>query len=141
MSAYLTVAAFKAQILPADAIAGLTDPVISEAIAYASGVADGYLRKRYALPITGWSDDLKLAVGSLAQFYLISKRGFRPGSGYDQIVVKRNDDAIAWLRDVSKGLVEIGCTDSTPATDEDGTLADSGSAAPSFAWNGSRGCR
>lgn len=124
-TAYLTRAEFLDQTIPGDVISGLADATIDKALLWASGVADSYLRKRYALPLVSWGEDLRSAVGELAQWKLFGRRGVRPGSGNNEIAEKRYDDAVTWFRDVAKGLVEIECVDSTPLVDENGSLATS----------------
>ena len=137
--AYLTVDELKAQIVPGDALTGISDPQILAVIEYASSLADSYFRKRYTLPFVSYGFDIKLNVGNLAQFFLMSRRGFRPGSGNDDIAVKRYDDAVKWLVMVAKGEVETSGVDSTEV-DEDGSLAASETAA-NFRFNtGRRHC-
>lgn len=123
--AYITNEEFGSQALPGDSFASLSAGEITRAIVWASSTADSYLRKRYTLPLVSWSEDLKSVVCDLAQYKLLSRRGFKPGSGQDQIAVKRYDDAILWLRSASSGSVEVDCVDSTPEVDEDGSLSAS----------------
>jgi phage gp36-like protein len=132
---YLTRAEFLDQTIPADAISGLADATIDKALVWASGVAGSYLRKRYCLPLIVWGEELRSAVGELAQWKLFGRLGIRPGSGNNEMAEKRYDDAIAWFKDVARGLVEIDCTDSTPMLEEDGPLAESVDEAPSFRFN------
>lgn len=123
--AYATLQEFRAHGLPGDALASLPPENIEAALTWASRTADSYLRKRHTLPLVEWSDDLRGAVCSIAQYELLARRGFRPGPA-DEIVIKRYNDSITWLRDVAKGVVEIDAIDSTPTVDEDGSLAASG---------------
>lgn len=137
---YLTVAEFKAQIIPGDVYEGLTDVEILEQITWQSGIADGYFRKRYALPFVSYGQEVKSAVGQLVQWALFGRRGFRPGSGNNEVSRLRYEDTIRWFENVSKGLIEIDCVDSTPTVDEDGSLAGS-SGGPVANWNITTGCR
>jgi phage gp36-like protein len=143
---FLTRAEFLDQTIPADVVSGLSTATIDAALVWASGVASSYLRKRYSLPLVSWGEELKSAVGELAQWKLFGRRGVRPGSGNNEIAEKRYDDAIAWLRDLAKGLVELECVDSTPELDEDGPLSASGEEPMSFRMvtgprgSGSGGC-
>lgn len=121
----ITRAEFIDQTIPGDAFDGLSDATIDAALVWASGVALSYLRKRYKPPLVSWGEELKSAVGEIAQWKLLARRGIRPGSGNNEIAEKRYDDAIAWLRDVAKGLVEVDCVDSTPSVEEDGSQAAS----------------
>lgn len=124
--AYLTRVQFLDQSIPGDAFSGLTDQQIDDALSWASDEADSYLGKRYQLPLISWGNDLRRKTGELAQYYLLSRRGFRPNSGNDEIAIKRYDDAIKWFRDVSNGVVVLASTvDSSPLLDEEGPLASS----------------
>src|SRR5258706_16340931 len=118
--AYLTQAECLDQAIPADAFATLSPTTIDKALLWASTIADSYLGKRYSLPLTAWGEDLKAMVGDLAQYRLLSRLGFRPNSGNDEIAVKRYDDAVKWLQSVSKGDAALaGAVDATPAVDEE----------------------
>ncbi len=125
MASYLTKDEFLAQTIPGEAFEGLTDDQINKALSWASSKADSYLRKRYNLPMVSWGDDLREAVGMLAAYQLCRRVGFRPSSGYNEELKDANDEAIDWLLNVSKGLVEIEGADSTPLVDENGSLATS----------------
>jgi phage gp36-like protein len=120
---YLSRSEFVDQSLPAGVIDGLSNETIDNALIWASRQADSYLSKRYTLPLVSWDEDLKALVGDLAQYRLLARRGFRPGSGNDQTSRMRYDDAIAWLRDFAKGNCELAnIEDSTVTVDEDGPL-------------------
>ncbi len=104
--------------LPSAALADVSSETITAALVAASGDADGYLAKRYKLPLVEWGDDLTRRVAALAAFDLLTTRGSRPGDGLD-LITKRADDATLWLRDVSRGIIEPqGIVDSTPTLDE-----------------------
>ena len=137
---YLTRTEFLDQSLPAGVIDGLSNETIDAALVWASRQADSYLSKRHTLPLVSWDEDLKALVGDLAQYRLLSRRGFRPGSANDQIAVKRYDDAIAWLRDLAKGNCELAnVEDSSEPVDEDGPLlATSDSTTKTFTYNTGR---
>lgn len=122
---YVTIAELSRLGIPGDAYTGLTNTQINAALLAASQVADSYLRKRYALPLVEWGDDLRLAVAQLASMQIMTTRGFRPGAGSEDVVVDMKNDAREWLRLVSKGEVEIDCVDSTPELDEDGAQVKS----------------
>lgn len=84
----------------------ITDAVKTANIVSASGVVGGYLSKRYTFPLVQWGDDVRWAVAAIATFLLLKLRGFNPDNPADQLVVKAYDDALAWCREVAKGLVE-----------------------------------
>lgn len=119
---FLTYAEFLDQSIPADAVATLSEATVTKALVWASGIAASYLRKRYALPLVSWGEELRSAVGDLARWKIFGRIGVRPGSGNNEIARLAFEDVISWLESVSKGLVEIECIDSTPDLDEEGAL-------------------
>lgn len=128
---YLTVEEFLDQSIPTDAVSTLSNDTINKALLWASGVASSYLRKRYALPLVSWGEELRSAVGDLARWKLFGRIGVRPGSGNNEIARLAFEDTIEWLKQVSEGLVQIECVDATPMVDEEGSLAAS---APPMSW-------
>jgi phage gp36-like protein len=97
----------------------ITDTVKTAQIVAASGVVAGYVGKRFTFPLAQWGDDIRSAVAAIATFTLLKLRGFNPENPADQLVVKAYDDAIAWCRDVAKGLVEPSdIIDATPTEDD-----------------------
>lgn len=95
-------------------------------LAAASQIADGYLRAHpYVLPLTAWGDDLRAAVCALASENLIVTRGANPEDPANKAVFDRANHWRAWLRDVSRGAVDLSVTDSTPTVDEPATFASS----------------
>lgn len=140
MAAYLTQAEFLDQTIPGAAFTGLTSTQVNTALEWSSRFADSYLIKRYALPLVSWGSDLKSAVGSIAQYELLSRRGFRPDSGNDIVSKDRRDAAVLWLRDVSNGIAGLAeVVDSTPGLDEEGPLGAS-QAKTSFSMTTGRHC-
>lgn len=105
------------------ALASISSGTRDQARTAASDLALSYVRKRYALPLVSWGDDLRRAVAHIASYDLLCSRGFNPTAGADDSIKARYDAALAWLRDVSKGLAElVDVVDSTPALDEQGPL-------------------
>lgn len=123
--AYLTKTEFLAQTIPSEVFTGLTDDQINAAILWASGHAASYLRKRHTLPLITWGEELKRAVGRLAAFDLLARRGVRVASGNNEIVEDLANKAEDWLGQVASGDVEIDCVDSTPDEDEGGAEIES----------------
>jgi phage gp36-like protein len=118
---YATAGEFDTWAMPSQAYRGVTTPEKNTSLQYASRIAAGYVGKRKVLPLLTWGEDLKAAVCEIAAFDLMSKRGFPPTAGADQVLRERRDDAVSWLVNVSKGLVElVDCLDSsvTPEVDQ-----------------------
>lgn len=123
---YITDAELLTLGLPGAALSDVPVDVRDSARANASAVASSHLKKRFALPLVAFGADIRRAVAHMASYDVMTFRGFDPGSESGVLVVKRHDDALAWLRDVARGIVEpVDVTDSTPDTDEQGPLVSS----------------
>ena len=108
------------------AMASLADEVKTEHLLAASGVALSYIAKRHALPLVSWGHDLIEAVVAIAAWTLLCQRGFNPTNPADMSVRERYLQALAWLRDVAKGLAElVDVVDATPSIQEAGPLVSS----------------
>lgn len=101
--------------LPSGALTGIADATQDAALEAASDVADSYMRSRYALPLTGYGDDLKRAVCAVAAWDLLTTRGYDPNSGGDEAVKLRHDAAMKWFGDVSAGRAHVSGGNTTPA--------------------------
>jgi len=79
----------------------LDEAVVSAALADASSIADGYLRTRYTLPLTApYPLDLIRQVCALARYELWQDAA-------SERVETDRDNAMAWLRDVAAGKVNL----------------------------------
>lgn len=67
----------------------------------ADNTINGYLSGRYQVPVTQAAETLERIAGELARFYLYE-------DGAPEHVEKRHDNAMAFLRDVSTGKVQLG---------------------------------
>jgi len=81
----------------------IDDVVVGRALADADGLIDGYIGKRYALPVAEVPPMLTKTAADLARYFLHGKAADK-----DSPVTAAYNQAVAWLRDVSKGLVELG---------------------------------
>lgn len=76
------------------------------ALEAASRFADSYICNTYTVPLTTYGVDLSERVCWIAAFNLLSGRGFdTPNEG--SIFRERYNLAVAWLRDISKGVASI----------------------------------
>jgi phage gp36-like protein len=117
MAAYATIDQLHTFGAPASTFGSLTDQQKTDALEAASREADGSLRARGTLPLTAWEDDLTSKVCAIATMELLVIRGFNPNAGADALLVKRSDDAKAWLRGVAKGEIHPDVTYSaSPST-------------------------
>lgn len=85
------------------ALQNVTTQVQNAALLAASAVADSYLQSRYDLPIANWGQDLVRVVCAIAAYDILTSRGYSPQSQDDHIR-QRQQDGIAWLKEVSQGL-------------------------------------
>ena len=140
-SIYVSNATFFSKCLAAFANADAT--VVTQAGIDASGEADGYLSKRFALPlIAPFDTGLCLKVFDIMQFNVAAQVGFRPASGQNELIELKHKLAIDWMKDLARGLIELPLqVDSTPQVDEEGTLAASGRKLDWSMTTGGRGPR
>ncbi|WP_411037639.1 gp436 family protein [Shinella sp. BYT-45] len=87
------------------------DPVVvGRALDDASALIDSYLTKVVKLPLANVPDVLVKTAADIARYYLHGKAAEK-----DSPVTTAYNQAVAWLRDVSRGLVELSAGGETPA--------------------------
>lgn len=91
----------------------IDDEKVSAAIAYADGIIDSYCGLRYTVPFVTVPDVIKNYSVDIAIYRLYM---LRKGAPDDR--VKAYDDAIAFLKLVSKGGVSLGASDPDPTPAE-----------------------
>ncbi|MAP22870.1 DUF1320 domain-containing protein [Ponticaulis sp.] len=96
--------------------------VVSAAIADASALIDGYLGGRYALPLSVIPSVLPKLCGDIARFNLYD-------NAVPDVVQKRYDAAINFLKSVGKGEVRLGLsgTEEVATSDEAIEMVSGGS--------------
>jgi phage gp36-like protein len=100
---------------PAKASESVARDVMASACLAATEEAMTYLKGRFTPPILSWGMDLTKHVAKMAGFDVMSHRGFQPG-GFDELIVKGRDDAIAYLKMVQKNdLQPPAIIDADPA--------------------------
>jgi phage gp36-like protein len=100
------------------ALVGVTGTQMDKAIDDASREIDSYLRAQYTLPLLTVGADVRRKTVDIAVYYLMVGRGYNPEAGGDPGIKQRYDNAVAWLRLVSKGEVNPDITDSTAGSAE-----------------------
>jgi phage gp36-like protein len=109
----------------ADELAGLTDragsgeidaAVVARALSDATELVNGYLAKRYALPLSVAPDRLTGLVCDLARYALYTVDP-------PDVVKDRRKDAIAWLRDIAAGVVLLPAAGVEPVAGTGDTVA------------------
>ena len=92
----------------------LAEPVIDEAIADADGEIDGYLAKRYQVPLSPVPKVINKYSKDIAIYNLFSRLGISEDSE-QKIYLTRHDAAIKFLTLVADGKVSIGAEAEDPA--------------------------
>lgn len=102
-----------------DAIA-VDAPTLQQALDNASAFIDGYLQNRVTLPITDAPKILVQCCADIARYRLDRNR-------VREDIRQRYEDWIFWLKDVSKGVVNLGLSSGDPAVNV--------TAAPDTVWH------
>lgn len=104
--------------VPAAAIANTTADEKGLKLLAASSRADDDLSGAYQLPLTAWSESLRMYVAQMAGWMIMKQRGADP-NGKDASLAKSHDEAIAWLKQIAEGNRRpIGIEDSTAEVNE-----------------------
>lgn len=108
--------------LPAGTLYNITDPEGQAALDAASNEVDDYLADKYTLPLvkTGsppaYPTTLVAKVVQIAQWNLLSVRGFNPEAGSHVVAEQRWKAALDWCKEIAKGQHGIaGVVDSSAA--------------------------
>lgn len=83
----------------------IVDEVLDRAMATADSEASSYVGAAYKLPLPSVPDVLKTFTADIARYYLYDEQA-------TEQVTKRYERAISWLKDVVRGVVNLGFTDS-----------------------------
>jgi phage gp36-like protein len=113
VSQYATVVEL-ADIVPAAALAGLSEGQQNRALQVASSEIDSIISTRHTDPLVTWPDAIKLHVSKMAFYHLMNGRGRKPGGGADDLITKGYDDGLSWARMVAKGQANLGSQGDAP---------------------------
>lgn len=97
------------------AIIAASETDLQKTVDDASATVDSYLATRYALPLAVVPSVLVRVVCDIAQYLIVGT----DGGLMTEERRRRYDDAIHWLRDVAKGVVDIAALITAPV-DADG---------------------
>lgn len=106
---------FSGALVLADVYACDAASSVERALDEASDWIDGYLARRYTLPLTAWDIAVRGAVASRAGLRLLETRGFSPAAGGDVAVRAAFEDAERWAERVARGWISPAVTDSSSA--------------------------
>ena len=125
VNSYATVADLNQCGLPKGALDSIKSADQLAALQKASAIADGYMRDRYTLPLTGDIDPgLVDAVCQIAAYRLMALRGYNPASGADSLIRQGWVDATEWLKRVANGQVSLAVTQSQPQSLQPNVISD-----------------
>lgn len=85
-------------------------PLIEEAIGDADGEIDGYLAKRYPVPLSPSPKVLNKFSKDIAVYNLFSRAGIDEGEK-EKNYLNRYKAAVRFLENVAKGVIDIGVSD------------------------------
>lgn len=107
--------------------------VLTRALADATAAIDGYLVRRYALPIAAPPPALVKVCADIARFYLWGDRADPKGA-----IAAAHAEALRWLRQVADDIVRLEVAGAaSPAAASGGARVEAG--APVFSRDGLRG--
>ena len=112
---YATVAQFRLQAPSAAAFTNLPDAVIAAQLARRSRWLDGYLIRKFVLPLVAWQEDLTGFVIDAAAYDCIVTRGFNPDNPTDVNLRLRFEDAVKWATSIPLATTPM-VTDSSGST-------------------------
>lgn len=84
----------------------IDDVVVERSLGDAAALIDGYLAKVYQLPVASTPPVLVKNAADIARYYLHGKAADK-----ESAVTRAYNEAVAWLRDVSKGVVRLDLGD------------------------------
>lgn len=123
MAAYATVAQFRLLAPSAQSFVNTSDAVIEATIEDNSRLADGYLMRKFRLPLVSWQGDLTRKIIDLSAWDVMVTRGYNPETA-DAVLETRYRLAMKWLESIpnnttpmvvdSSGSVTPGTNSLTP---------------------------
>jgi phage gp36-like protein len=87
-------------------------PLVEEAIGDADGEIDGYLAKRYPVPVSPTPKVINKFSKDIAVYNLFSRAGIDEGEK-EKNFLNRYKAAVRFLENVAKGVIDIGASDNT----------------------------
>lgn len=96
---------------------------IQNALLSASATMDGYIGSRYTLPLSTVPETLKVYCVDIALYYMMRLRAL----GDIEDTRQRYTDAIAFLKDLVRGLVSLGLPEDSAAPPSAGPSFNKGS--------------
>ncbi len=106
MAAYATVAQFRLLAPQAQAFVNMSDAQISSTLEDNSRLADGYLMRKFVLPLVSWQGDLTRKIIDLSAWDLMVTRGYNPET-QDSVLETRYRLAMDWLKGIPNSVTPL----------------------------------
>lgn len=98
---YANATDLKQMALQGAALNGVSASVVADGLISASGMARRKLETRYSMPLTSWGLDLRRAVALVAQYDIMTQRGYSPEPGARDVFRDRYMDGIRELDEIA----------------------------------------
>jgi len=128
MAAYATVAQFRLLAPMAQAFVNMSDAQISATLEDNSRLADGYLMRKFVLPLVSWQGDLTRKIIDLSAWDLMVTRGYNPET-QDAVLETRYRMAMKWLESIPNATTPLVVDSSGSTTPGTNTLTPTVSSA------------
>lgn len=116
-----TVDYFRRRAVKPEAFASIPDADVLDCLEDVTDYAASFAGKHSGDTIAAWDRSFQRAIVSIAGFELMAHRGFKKDAGAEAAIIKRADDAEAWLVKVGNGEVEP-VVDDGEGYDQDGPI-------------------
>jgi phage gp36-like protein len=100
-----------------------TPPAKLRLLSAASSQALSILRKRYAMPLASWGDDLRCYVCQIAAYRALQASGYKAEEGAPDTIRQNYLDALAMLRSVANRRAELDDLVDSSVDDEGGFVS------------------
>jgi len=105
---------------------GESSPIVLAMLQAASSECDAYFPSQWKLPLVSWDMNLRRVTCNIAAYLLYSQFGYNTAAPGDQMVVRRYEQAIAWLIQIRDKIIfppYVDITGIDPQTLEQGDYA------------------
>ncbi len=93
------------------------ETIVGRALGDAEALIDGYVGKIYALPLATVPTALVKVASDIARYFLHGKSAEKDGP-----VLRAYSEGLAWLKDVSRGIVQLDVGGAVPAAAGGGSI-------------------
>jgi len=122
MTVYATTTDFERLGLATGAASRVPANTLTTQLSAKSAFADGYIRRKFKLPLSSWGDDLRECVCVLAAEASLGTIGWNPEDPANAALVERAKAWRRWLEQLGDGDVEPEFVDATSDVNEGGAV-------------------